>query len=74
MLDLSSQGGLGKRIETMIATVTNLDNTVTTYGYEPAPGRLVALEDYYRNLSDKGIIKGFIIGDATGLLVSHKSI
>jgi hypothetical protein len=58
----------------MNVTVTNLDNTLTTYGYEPAPGRLVALEDYYRNLSNKGIIKGFIIGDGSGLLVSHKSI
>lgn len=58
----------------MYVTVTNLDNTVTTYGYEPAQGRLVALDDYYRNLSNKGIIKGFVIGDNSGMLVSHKSI
>lgn len=58
----------------MYVTVTNLDNTVTTYGFEPAPGRLVALEDFYRNLSNKGSIKGFVIGDNSGLLVSHKSI
>jgi len=58
----------------MIVTVTNLDNTVTTYAYEPNPGRLEALEDFYRNLSNKGSIKGFVIGDDSGLLVSHKSI
>ena len=49
MLDSSSQGGLKKREEKVIVTVTNLDNTVTTYAYEPAPGRLVALEDFYRD-------------------------
>lgn len=58
----------------MIATVTNLDSTVTTYGYAPAPGRLVALEDYYRNLFTSGAIKGFIIGDDAGNMVTDKSM
>jgi len=58
----------------MTVTVINLDNTTTPYGFEPNPGRLVALEDYYRNLSNKGIIKGFTIEDVSGVVVSHKSI
>lgn len=58
----------------MNVTVTNLDNSTTVYGYEPAQGRLVALEDFYRNLSNKGNIKGFVIEDQSGVVVSHKSI
>lgn len=58
----------------MYVTVTNLDNSITVYGYEPAKGRLEALDTYYRELSNKGNIKGYIIGDESGALVSHKSI
>lgn len=58
----------------MNVVVTNMDNTTTVYNYEPATGRLVALEDFYRDLFNKGTIKGFTITDNMGVLVSHKSI
>lgn len=58
----------------MQVTVTNLDNTTTEYGFEPAEGRLVALESFYRKLSEGGKIKGFTIEDPSGAVVTEKSI
>jgi hypothetical protein len=58
----------------MLVTVIETNNTTTPYSYEPAAGRLVALESFYRNLSEKGQIRGFTIEDSSGVVVSHKSI
>ena len=58
----------------MLVTVTNLDNTATQYGFEPAQGRLAALESFYRKLSEGKQIKGFTIEDPSGAVVTEKSI
>lgn len=73
-IDLSSQGDLKKRDERMNVVVTNLDNTNTTYGFAPTPGLLVTLEDFYRDLFNKGTINGFTIIGENASVVSHKSI
>jgi len=58
----------------MNVTVTNSDSTVTEYAFEPTPGRLVALEAFYRNLFRASFILGFEIKDVSGAVVSHRSI
>ena len=58
----------------MTVVVTELDNTNTTYNFAPAPGSLVALEDFYRKLFENGAINGFTILGENASVVSHNSI
>lgn len=58
----------------MKVTVTNLDNTETPYIYEPSPGRLDSLIEYYQSLANDGNIRAFVVEDDSGLLASYQTI
>jgi hypothetical protein len=44
---------------TIQATITSIDGTVTNYLYAPHPGRLVEVNDFYRELYTKGEIANY---------------
>jgi hypothetical protein len=55
----------------MQVVVTNLDGSETPYNFEPEPGRLDSIIEYYKFLSDGGNIRGFSLRDGSTLLACH---
>ena len=53
----------------MLVTVRNNDNTVTTYGFAPANGRIAEAASYYVNQYMTLQIQGFQIEDEQGKVV-----